>query len=620
VNEYDKIEAAMKEDIKSGTNISAGLLAGEKMLDDDTSVDNSRKHLILVSDGITYIWSEDDDYKVTYGFSHEDSKGQFYTATTGAWMHKYGNTAYVPAEGYDTYLTNLFNDKSGIEAVKNKYKIVYDPANPDKSQPYMTYQDLIGETYCTMDVAFYETYYDYKRIESKYHTYAVFEQSSSGFKNGPALMEYMSGGKIVDFDDIGKTLINVVRSGSKIVDVMGNDVDNYGNSYDFDFIADASRLSLTEGNTKYDVTEITKGQEYGFGTPDNSSVYPYVLKYYQNGTSEVADEHFVLEINKDLGVNVPLVLNYSVKLTDPQTVAGDYGIYDQDGSKGYQGLYTNNSATLYPLDDTGVFGTPEEFPKPTVSYSVAAKYGVEYEFKSKSFDESGKEIPLPEEVKKLLPSNEIEKYLDGELVTAANPADPGTSKLTTSVKVKEGTWNFYGYVDDTKSWTVIKDKKIDAGPTGNINSRGNILFVGYWQLDANIDIPVAKEWDDANNKNGARPDSITVHLYADGKDTGKSLTLNKGNNWKSTFEDIPSSEKGKKIDYTVKEDAVKNYTSKVSVNEPGSYAKGFKVTNTYSKGANVDTGYNNNIFAWFLLLGLSSTCVVLIICLKRRLN
>ncbi len=37
-----------------GSNMSAGLLAGEKMLDTDTDVDNSsRKYLILVSDGLT---------------------------------------------------------------------------------------------------------------------------------------------------------------------------------------------------------------------------------------------------------------------------------------------------------------------------------------------------------------------------------------------------------------------------------------------------------------------------------------------------------------------------------------------------------------------------------------
>ena len=50
--EYDGIEAAIKQEVKSGTNTHAGLLAGKKMLDDDKSVENNRKYLIFVSDEI----------------------------------------------------------------------------------------------------------------------------------------------------------------------------------------------------------------------------------------------------------------------------------------------------------------------------------------------------------------------------------------------------------------------------------------------------------------------------------------------------------------------------------------------------------------------------------------
>lgn len=40
-------------------------------------------------------------------------------------------------------------------------------------------------------------------------------------------------------------------------------------------------------------------------------------------------------------------------LKTPKTEPGTYGQYDQDGSQGYDGLYTNNSATLYPVDSNG---------------------------------------------------------------------------------------------------------------------------------------------------------------------------------------------------------------------------------------------------------------------------
>ena len=56
--QYDAIAAAIRENISSGTNLSAGILAGKKMLDEDTQVAAGRKSLVLLSDGITYIFGE----------------------------------------------------------------------------------------------------------------------------------------------------------------------------------------------------------------------------------------------------------------------------------------------------------------------------------------------------------------------------------------------------------------------------------------------------------------------------------------------------------------------------------------------------------------------------------
>ncbi len=42
-------------------------------------------------------------------------------------------------------------------------------------------------------------------------------------------------------------------------------------------------------------------------------------------------------------------------------------------------------------------------------------------------------------------------------------------------------------------------------------------------------IPVTKSWQDNNDQDGLRPQSVTVKLLADGKDTGKTLILSEGN-------------------------------------------------------------------------------------------
>ncbi|MEW6967801.1 Cna B-type domain-containing protein [Trueperella pyogenes] len=94
-------------------------------------------------------------------------------------------------------------------------------------------------------------------------------------------------------------------------------------------------------------------------------------------------------------------------------------------------------------------------------------------------------------------------------------------------------------------------------------------------------IPVLKVWDDADNKDGLRPDSITVRLLANGKPVGgQSLTLTKDNAWKGQFAELPVNKGGKPVEYSVVEDKVDGYTSKVES------ADGVvKVTNTHTPKA-----------------------------------
>lgn len=86
--QYDAIEAAIRENISSGTNLSAGILAGKKMLDEDTQVAAGRKSLVLLSDGITYIFGEKPT-AVAWGFENDGSEHSW--AGPDHWSLKYGN-------------------------------------------------------------------------------------------------------------------------------------------------------------------------------------------------------------------------------------------------------------------------------------------------------------------------------------------------------------------------------------------------------------------------------------------------------------------------------------------------------------------------------------------------
>ncbi len=90
-------------------------------------------------------------------------------------------------------------------------------------------------------------------------------------------------------------------------------------------------------------------------------------------------------------------------------------------------------------------------------------------------------------------------------------------------------------------------------------------------------VSVSKSWNDKNDVDKIRPEQVTIHLLADGKDTGKTLVLNSDNKWTGSFTDLDIHANGKKIEYTVTEDAVDGYHASIT----GSSAKGYTVTNTH---------------------------------------
>ncbi len=93
-----------------------------------------------------------------------------------------------------------------------------------------------------------------------------------------------------------------------------------------------------------------------------------------------------------------------------------------------------------------------------------------------------------------------------------------------------------------------------------------------------VSVQITKAWEDKNNQDGKRPNSVTIKLLADGQEVpGKTLILTKVNNWTGSFTDLDEYKAGKKIEYTVKEEAVGNeYTSAIT----GTAQNGFTVTNT----------------------------------------
>ena len=88
-------------------------------------------------------------------------------------------------------------------------------------------------------------------------------------------------------------------------------------------------------------------------------------------------------------------------------------------------------------------------------------------------------------------------------------------------------------------------------------------------------------WNDANDKDGIRPDGVTVKLYADGQlKEEKLVEPDRNGEWKYSFTGLDKSVPNKtNIQYTIAEEPVEGYTTTIN---------GWNITNTHVPKTNPD--------------------------------
>ena len=152
-----------------------------------------------------------------------------------------------------------------------------------------------------------------------------------------------------------------------------------------------------------------------------------------------------------------------------------------------------------------------------------------------------------------------------ELTTGADGTITSSPLVSGTYKIKEKTAPA-GYQLNTDEYTLV------VSPTSNA-----IQTVKDEPIRTSV--KATKQWV------GPVGSAVTVHLYADDVDTGKTVTLNAANNWEDTFTNLRKYKPGTttEIKYTVKEDAIANYNGVVS----GDMATGFTITNTNTEKTTV---------------------------------
>lgn len=375
VTGYDDILTAMNSSVRSGTNMDAGLLAAKSMLDADTAVKAENKHVILISDGATYLYCKNGDYTTPYTRSFGDptkqtnpETGAAYTGTNamgGIWEsqrreYNTDNAWKKFSDGSNFIFSQAMTSPQKLGEYLAYYREQYQNSDKNWAQYDYEYTALASAAGtsnpipidvtvpCNIDVAFWNTDDTFQSMVAAGYDMNVYYKNAADF-DGRVFLQYLarnsnSGELDTDFAEIKAKLVDKIAAGSTVEDFIGAD---------FDFINDPTKISLTANGEKLSPEKIGD-ESYGFGKLEDGS-YRFTLDYV-NGDREMLK----LTLNEAASPSKPVVLEYSERLVNVPTEPGTHA------------LKVNESAILQPIDGNGVRGDAYEFPVPTVTYTVAA--------------------------------------------------------------------------------------------------------------------------------------------------------------------------------------------------------------------------------------------------------
>ena len=377
--DFDAIKTAMETKYSGGTNLHAGLLAGQEALEEHSNVAAGRKYLILVSDGSTYLYSKDGNWASDTPFTRSYFPAEPYNAFAGGY---WDNSYYEPNNHPDVnvprpkttsdvatwqaYLKDVEERNAESHGDDYDYHCDYDlnfnqgkPSSDFKSQP------CVPRSANNRDMAFYYADQVWQEIKNAgYNAYSIAtEDGMAGAGNADdshCFMNYLNGGEILSFSDIQQEILYAVGAGSTVEDKIGDA---------FDFVPGS--LKLTVGGTELESKAEGNVTYFGDRAENlNEENFRFKVQYAPD------TETFVWTINENVSNFAPVQLTYTVKLTNPETAPGTYGVEDLNGEKtlseaeAEKALFTNAYAVLNAKNSAGAPVKAQEFPKPSVSYTV----------------------------------------------------------------------------------------------------------------------------------------------------------------------------------------------------------------------------------------------------------
>ena len=155
-----------------------------------------------------------------------------------------------------------------------------------------------------------------------------------------------------------------------------------------------------------------------------------------------------------------------------------------------------------------------------------------------------------------------------------------TFTFTDLPEFREATLIDYTVTEETDvneyDWSIESDEE----------NPNDITVVNQYNPGGTVTITGTKVWDDADDQDGERPESITIKLYADGEQYGEAVQVTADDDWTYTFDKLPKQHDKKDIVYTLTEEVVPGYETEIEPVTSGEGEEetvtGYTITNTHT--------------------------------------
>jgi hypothetical protein len=462
--------------INKGSNLHAGLQEAKQMLDEDTSVEAANKHMIAISDCITYMFNDDagnvKSIYSSYGGSETDTdyseSNLFYQWASDYGIILTGNSyKYTRTQSWSDYFFDSIANKVGKDG--GQYDIDYRELCSDLQEQYpdanynygnmrvikKSMLDTLNEKYgydkykyltvgnrmehaSSIERSLYESWDTWKdMLDSGYQCYMVNPGFGSSDGTFPYYYTEMLNRKAghtsdVDFDKITNQIVNAIESGTISFT-----------------IADEFELADTQAEKPFELTLSDEKQSctvdesdphvWHYGEKDSSTGrYPYDLSY-DSETGKVT-----LKINVPVENARRIGLHFSLRLIPSPNTVTTYSVTDGNAVIDYTNSIDGDSRAEFPL----AYVTYHPPQKETVDLTANVVWN----------DGGSDTSQRPDSV-------EIQLYRNGVAY-----GDPVT------VSADDGWTHVFTGLDEDYSWSV-DEPEVPEGWTKTVEHSGNVWTI-----------------------------------------------------------------------------------------------------------------------------------------------